>query len=507
MGLRNMPKYQKNILIVILISLAAYWILNLVFLDVKIGELIYNLINAPFFLADGQPERISRDLIAIISDGVICIGGLLFWIFFFGQFVLPTHTLGERVSTPPLIFKLLIGGEKGPAIFIRDGKQVERPEERERRGSGVILLDSASAAVLTKKGKFSRAVGPGLVFTKRNETIAEDSHTVDLRTQVRTIGPDKDDQFFFKENAEDPLDDLSKDYNEREDRRMQTSGLTRDGIEVIPNITTVFRVDADSGDGNSQFGYRQDAVKKAVIHQAIVPDNSPGAYRTVEWEWLPAHLAADLWREYLRKFKLNQLFNITEVISDLDEINYEMEFGPIQGFDKTAFNRISEMIKLRLTQPYVQVMNDVGQLTKRFDTSREYELLQNHGIRVLAVNINNLRLKEEETLIERWNATWLQQAIIQEDNNEKRHELHKRKGEEGAAMDFAISAIGQLSRDLDKPIPDRPGAAATLRRLLRSTRAALVRNTIMIEEMTEERAHLDDMIEWLSNYQNGTDEE
>jgi hypothetical protein len=361
--------------------------------------------------------------------------------------------------------------------------------------------------VLTKKGKFSRAVGPGLVFTQKNERIAEDTHTVDLRTQVRTIGPDKDDEFFFKDEEDDSLEYLSRVYNEREDRRMQTSGLTRDGIEVIPNITTIFKLDADSGDGNSQFGYRSDAVKKAVLHQAIVPGDTPEKYRTVEWEWLPAHIAADLWREYLRKFKLNQLFNITEVLSDLDEIEAELEFGQTQSFDKTAFNRISEMITLRLTQPYVQVMNDVGQLTKRFDASREYELLQNHGIRVIAISISNLRLKEEETLIERWNATWLQQAIIQEDNNEKRHELRRRKGEEEAAMDFAISAIGQISRDLDKPITARPGAAATLRRLLRSTRAALVRNTIMIEEMTEERAHLDDMIEWLSNYQNGDDEE
>jgi hypothetical protein len=499
-----MPKYQRNILVVILIGIAAYWILNLVFLDVKVGELIYNMINAPFYLADGKPELISRDMIAIVSDGVICIGGLLFWIFFFGQFVLPTHTLRERVGTPPLIFRLL-SGERGPAIFIRDGKQIERSEES--KGAGVILLDSASAAVLTKKGEFSRAVGPGLVFTQKNEGIAEDSHTVDLRTQVRTIGPDEDAQFFFK-GEEDPPDAPSKDSKVREERRrMQTSGLTRDGIEIIPNITTIFKLDVDSSEGNSEFGYRSDAVKKAVLHQAIVPDIPSGTYRTVEWEWLPAHLAADLWREYLRKFKLNQLFNITEVISNLDEIEAELEFGPTQGFDKTAFNRISEMITLRLTQPYVQVMNDVGQLTKRFDASREYELLQNHGIRVIAVNISDLRLKEEETLIERWNATWLQQAIIQEDNNEKRHELRRRKGEEEAAMDFAISAIGQISRDLDKPITERPGAAATLRRLLRSTRAALVRNTIMIEEMTEERAHLDDMIEWLSNYQNGADEE
>jgi hypothetical protein len=505
MGLKNMPKYQKTILYTVLASAAAYLILNFVFLDVKLGEQIYALIYAPL----GETEQVPSDLIAMLFDGLVCVGGLVFWIFFFGQFVLPTHTLGERTSTPPLIFRLLTGGEKGPAIFIRDGRLVERLEESNRRGPGVILLDSASAAVLTKRGKFSRAVGPGLVFTQRNEVIA---HTVDLRTQIRTIGPEKGDQFFFKpaqngqEAEKDPIADLPRAKQEREARRMQTSGLTRDGIEVIPNITVVFKLDADPGDGNSQFGYQHDSVKKAVWHQAIVPGNSSDKPQTVDWEWLPAHLAADLWREYLRKFKLNELFNIREADgeSDDDEIprrNREADF------DKTAFNLITEMVKHRLTEPYVEVLDDIGKPLGGRVESHEYKMLKDHGIRVLAVNIDNLHLKEEETLIQRWDATWLQQASIQAANTAKRHELRKRQGEEQAVMDFAFSAVGQLYRDLTGPPPKRPGPAPTLRRLLRSTQAAIVRNTTLLEEMAEERAYLDDIIEWLSNYKNGAHEE
>lgn len=503
MGFKNMPKYQKRIWIVILISVALYWILNLVFIDVKLNELIYNLINAPFFLFSGEKESISPDVIAIATDGAICIGGLLLWIFFFGQFVLPTHTLKERTSTPPLILRQLTGGEKGPAIFIRDGKKVERLEESARKSAGIVLLDTASAAVLTKQGKFSRAVGPGLVFTKKNEVIA---HTVDLRTQVRTIGPDKDDKFFFKEGEKDPFADLPETHRQREARRMQTSGLTRDGIEVIPTITVVFKLDADPGEGNTLFGYRHDSVKKAVWHQAIVAGDAPGTHQTVDWEWLPAHLAADLWREYLRKFKLNQLFNISETKRETDPGSADSDLNQALHFDKTAFDQIVEMIQQRLSSPYIEALDDVGKPLSGKERSHEYQLLQDHGIRVISVSISKLHLKEEESLIKRWDATWLQQASIQAVNTARRHELRKRKGEEQAVTDFAISAVGQLYRDLTGPEPERPGPAETLRRLLRSTQAAVVRNTTLLEQLSDEHAHLDDIIEWLSKYKNGNNE-
>ncbi|MEN8242756.1 MAG: hypothetical protein ABFS17_12595 [Chloroflexota bacterium] len=491
MGFKRLPKYRKNIWIVTLLGAAAYLVLNLVFLDVQIGEQLYGLI---YGVVEGRGDLVPEDSIAILFDGVICIGGLLFWVFFFGQFVLPTHTLRERTSTPPLIFKLLTGGEKGPAIFIRDGKKVERLEESERKGAGMILLDSASAAVLTKKGKFSRAVGPGLVFTRKNEIIA---HTVDLRTQVREIGPAPDDRFFFKTGETDPLAELPNSRREREARRMQTSGLTRDGIEVIPTITVIFKLDAEAGEGKSQFGYREESVKKAVWHQAIVPGDAPGTRQTVAWEWLPAHLAADLWREYLRKYKLNQLFNITEA---------ESSGGTGSRFDQTAFKRITETITARLSEPYVEMMDDVGQPTRQREKSHEYELLKDHGIQVISVQINELHLKDEDTLIKRWDATWLQQAAVQASNTSKRHQLRVRKGEEQAAKEFAISAVGQLYRDLTAPTPTRPGPAATLRRLLRSTQSSVVRNTMMLEELSEERAHLDDILKWLSNTKHGADE-
>jgi hypothetical protein len=339
-----------------------------------------------------------------------------------------------------------------------------------------------------------------------------------MRTQVRTIGPEKDDKFFFKEvdpgnndkngkNAEeDPLAELPQAKRDRLARRMQTSGLTRDGIEVIPNITVVFKLDAEPGDGNSQFGYQHDSVKKAVWHQAVVPGDAPGTQQTVDWEWLPAHLAADLWREYLRKFKLNQLFNITEAANDHDQSAALIHFGDEAKYDKTAFNLIVEMIKRRLTERYVDVLDDVGQPLRGKERSHEFQLLQDHGIRVVAVSINNLHLKDEDSLIKRWDATWLEQASIQASNTAKRHELRKRKGEEQAVKDFAISAVGQLYRDLTGKTPKRLGHAETLRRLLRSTQASLVRNTTMLEEMADERAQLDDIIEWLTNYNKRTNE-
>ena len=74
----------------------------------------------------------------------------------------------------------------------------------------------------------------------------------------------------------------------------------------------IFKIDAPPAkgeDAGSRFGFDAEAVRKAVTGEGNVP---PGfgsiSSRTLGWNHLPALLAADLWREYLAKFTLAQLF-------------------------------------------------------------------------------------------------------------------------------------------------------------------------------------------------------
>src|SRR6185369_16487132 len=55
---------------------------------------------------------------------------------------------------------------------------------------------------------------------------------------------------------------------------------------------------------------------------------------------------------------------------------------------KTAIQVINDMVKARLTQPEVDVMDDHGVRGSGTIPSQEYKLLQSRGLKVLSVGIN-----------------------------------------------------------------------------------------------------------------------
>lgn len=243
---------------------------------------------------------------------------LLMWMAFFSQFVLPLTKTGDRWRIFTRVLSRLFGG-KGPAIFIKNGKKEIEEREEERKGKGVLWLDSASAAVTRTETKIQRTLGPGFHFIGKKETIAG---TVDLHIQNHVVGPSGKDKP-FAEKTEDRSDE---EYKQMQDRRMQVSALTRDGIEIVPNISVTFRIDTgfpEEGQPGSRFGYRtgvtpkdkknekadQEAIRRAILGESINPNYNPESPRfRVAWNQLPAVLAVDIWREYASKFTLNQFF-------------------------------------------------------------------------------------------------------------------------------------------------------------------------------------------------------
>lgn len=491
---------------------------------------------------------------------------LLLWLAFFAQFVLPVRTFRDRQKIFDRLITYLFGGH-GPALFIENGQIKEHTGERLKTGPGVLWLDSASAAVTRSAVSIMQTIGPGVHFVNRGEYIAG---TVDLHVQFQTIGPKERDKPFDAKKDDQP----QEEWDQIQDRRKQVSALTRDGIEVIPNITVLFRVNTGypmEGQPGSRFGYRmgvrrkdrqdeekdKEAIRKAILGEGINPNavlDSPR--RRVAWNELPAALAVDVWREYAAKFTLDQLFQPTQLVppapvqspqptaEEIDplsqpiqvsanrdtmqdslarmvrELNLMMSktINVLEGKKdgrgrrvvtpqpfptaahvksepqkRTALEVINEMVKARLTQPTVDVLDDNGVRGQGTIESAEYELLQERGLEVRGVSIGTLRFnpKIEETIIQRWSATWLLNATMESEQVERKRSLMETHGQEKAIRQYADF----LSKDL---IQKRPvGIKETLKTLLMRTRTRIINNHQLRQRMTDEQQDLENIIRWI----------
>ena len=400
-----------------------------------------------------------------ILDVFICVVGALFWMMFFAQFVLPVTKISARLRIIDRLVSYL-GGYHGPAIFVENGIVRESEGELKKRGPGVVWLDSASAAVLRTAVKFTRTIGPGVHFTRGKEYIAA---TVDLHTLTQAIGPNDDDQPFSIGR-----DDL--DYEHVQKRRYDTSALTRDAIEVVATITVTFRIRSTPGEGGTPFGYNEENVRLAVTDSL-----TQGAQTDLPvWSPLPARMAVDIWREYLRKFKLIQLFEIPE------------------GRAETSLQMINSLLAKRLKQETVEVLDDFGRLLPDVPpaASHEFERLRGMGVEVTAAFVRRLAFAPEvqEKLTSQWTTLWLKNAQKERDQVDRNRKLIEANAQEEALKEFAINASQEISQI--KPAEVSPKTHA-LEMLVHSTFLGIRRNTSLLKRTSTEQRELAEIFRWL----------
>ena len=75
----------------------------------------------------------------------------LLWIAFFAQFALPVRNFGQRILAFNYLFRYSLD-QHGPAIKIDNGKIPDRYPREVPHQQGVIVLDTASAALLRTRG-------------------------------------------------------------------------------------------------------------------------------------------------------------------------------------------------------------------------------------------------------------------------------------------------------------------------------------------------------------------
>jgi len=311
---------------------------------------------------------IQASLFDIFID-LVCIFPLLLilWMAFFAQFVLPVRTTQDRKKIYNRLLTNLTGGH-GPAMFVRNGELIKREGEENKKGPGVLWLDSASAAVTRTAVKIKQTIGPGVHFIDNGEYVAG---TLDLHIQSQSLGPKKTDDIFGENGDED------EGYEHVQERRRKVSALTRDGIEVVPSISIRFRVDTGfpkEGEPGSRFGYRtgitrkareneekdKQAIQKAILGEGINPNVLAETPRSrVAWNELPASLAVDVWREYASKFTLDDLFKSEQIIPPPPESHPEPtdeEIDPLSQPIQVTPNQTA------MQGWYVQILREINVL-------------------------------------------------------------------------------------------------------------------------------------------------
>ena len=358
--------------------------------------ILWLFLHVPFFMP-GSGKTIVRAILVDLDFMLILLVVLLA---ITAQFVLPVTGSHQRFA----VIRRLLGfglSERGPVTYIREGKSIEAHEENKRVGLGVFLIDHASAAVLRTDTAFTRAIGPGVTFTKAGERRAE---ALDLRKQVRSL------------QGQDPSTGIPL-----ESEALTTSALTKDGIPVAVDLSVFFMLNPGYEPTQREVGitrsppyeFNRESAEKAVYgHMYGEVDDLP-------WTDLPMLLAADIWRERIKEHDLEDL------------ILYKPDrTPPLESLQLNIISRLTEPKKLPDGEPSVK--------------SREGAMLQSRGIRVLDVRLSNLRLPEdvqrERTL--RWRENWagaVQERLSDALDGVQREE---RRGE-AIADDFMLRELTQ----------------------------------------------------------------
>ena len=414
---------------------------------------------------------LKNNLYLLIFASIILGITTILFIIFFSQFVLPVRQSKSRLKAVSRLFSYLIG-RHGPAIFIENGKLRERRDERLKHGPGVILLDTASAAVLRTPVKFKGAIGPGIAFLDQQDAIAG---VVDLHIQSQKIGPrEKENPFLVQQQNESEASFIA-----RKNRRLETQAITRDGIEVCSIISVDFKLDALEGMGNSEFGFNPQSVERAIIGLSIdqsKPDDNP---RIVDWKWLPTHITVDLWREYLSEITIDELF-------------------PLSKNGDSQIDKILKQINIRLTQPKYQLMDDYGHFLNETKFSNEFELLKKRGIKIISIGVSNFKLPKpiEDNLVDRWQTSWLTYAKKEMEVIKNKRALQAMNGKDQALMDYAYGTTRELgSVPLNIVLSD----IEILELLFKGNQNLINQDSSLASIVSDEYSDITRLIEWVNS--------
>ena len=302
----------------------------------------------------------------LLIDAVLFVAALLTSAALASQFVLPVRSLNERRQALARLLAYLLG-QHGPVTFVDNGR-LARQQGEDRNGPGVAFVDPASAAVLRTATRFTRAIGPGTTFTAPGERLAE---AIDVRRQMRTLPGQRP-------RAGDPPEATS------------SLALTADGVVLSADLGVTFMLDPGHNlaprEGRSPqlppYEVNLQAAERAAYGHAY----GDGDREDLPWTELPLRLVVDVWREEVKRHRLDDLINA-------------------HSDDPAPVEKLQAAIEARLC-----AAPGPGAATSA--QSKELQVLAARGIRVLSVSVGNLFLPDrlQEQRMDRWRQEWLANA-------------------------------------------------------------------------------------------------
>ena len=157
---------------------------------------------------------------------------------------------------------------------------------------------------------------------------------------------------------------------------------------------------------------------------------------------------------------------------------------------KTAMQIINQMIKARMTQTFVPILDESGRVLEGYTISEEFKKLQERGLTVTSVGVSSLRLPPviEERITKEWNANWLSNAKAESKRIEQRTTFVKEDAKQNALRDYTI----HLSTSIIRTNPNDMMQA--LLALLERSRNEVIRDDRMRRRVGAEIETLDEII-------------
>jgi hypothetical protein len=194
------------------------------------------------FIADINPYFIFENFrsIGFIAISIIIIFAFYrISLFMTAQFVLPVTTYPERKNAYKYLIKYS-KGQHGPAIFVREGEQIENPKDINSSRPGVILVDLSSAVALRKQEKIKHKL-----FSKQGESEDDAIEEIgagdkkELKSKKNSIILDaKGSGVVFTEAGQRIFATLDLRKQSRSSNEIEA--YTRDGIRVKTKINITF---------------------------------------------------------------------------------------------------------------------------------------------------------------------------------------------------------------------------------------------------------------------------
>lgn len=361
---------------------------------------------------------------SLFLDVLLFIASGVFWVLLFAHYILPIQRPNELGKVLKVMGRSLLGTRPAALIF-RNGHQYKPSRENRKGKPGIFILDSASAAVLRNAQAYTRAIGPGLSFARDKEYLAG---SLDLRIQRRFLGPlPGDEAFAAQQQGEEPVS-----FRTRQERRQETSAFTKEGVEIAPRIEVDFRLEGRTPKHGRPYPFQAEFAWRALAHEGSAAHSSANEQaQQISWDWLPVHLATDLWREYLGIFSVHELFDTESGVENT----------------LTGLERLEKYINMRLTNAIVPESFSANKISTRNTSSAEFQLMRSRGLRVLSVRLRELHLdplRDETRLVNEWSEAWEMRSIQTSIKDDSRNEVKEISGQQAAAAEFLRLVSSQL---------------------------------------------------------------